>query len=155
MFRPDLGGHELVDNQSHWRNFPLITNDAWVHANMVLLGDALCSVHFSIGSGTRLAMEDSIALYKAFRDVGDDVPRALARFVETRRPVVDKLLDAARNSALWYENFHQLMELDPHELVYSYMTRTGRVDDEHLRKLAPIYMDRLDAHRVGQANRGG
>jgi 2-polyprenyl-6-methoxyphenol hydroxylase-like FAD-dependent oxidoreductase len=148
LFAADLGGHGLTGNKSVWRNFPLIANRDWVHENIVLIGDALCSVHFSIGSGTRLAMEDSIALYKAFREVGDDVKRALARFVATRRPVVEKLLAAARNSALWYEGFHRLMELDPHDLVYSYMTRTGRVDDDHLRRLAPGFMDRFDRHRA-------
>ncbi len=89
----------LSCNRSTWRAFPNIKCASWVHENVVLIGDGAHTAHFSIGSGTRLAMEDSIALYKAFREVGDDVKRALARFVATRRPVVEKLLAAARDDA--------------------------------------------------------
>ena len=148
VFADDLDGHELIDNNSMWRNFPIIANRNWSHRNVVLIGDALRTVHFSVGSGTRLALEDSLALFAAFRDTGDDVVAALARFEETRRPIVEKLLRAAGNSAEWYEHFHEIMELNPHDLVYSYMTRTGRVDDAQLRKIAPRFMALFDAHRA-------
>lgn len=154
VFAPDLGGHDLIDNKSVWRNFPLITNRNWCHGNVVLIGDALRTVHFSVGSGTRLALEDALALFAAFRDRGDDVAGALARFEEVRRPIVEKLLRAAGNSARWYERFHDIMELDPHELVYSYMTRTGRVDDVQLRAIAPRFMAGFDAHRAAKARHG-
>jgi 2-polyprenyl-6-methoxyphenol hydroxylase-like FAD-dependent oxidoreductase len=153
VFAADLGGHELIDNNSIWRNFPIIANRNWSHGNVVLIGDALRTVHFSVGSGTRLALEDSLALFAAFRDRGDDVALALARFEETRRPIVEKLLTAAGNSAEWYEHFHEIMERDPHDLVYSYMTRTGRVDDVQLRKIAPRFMTEYDSHN--DARTGG
>ncbi|MGQ0665090.1 MAG: AMP-binding protein, partial [Pseudomonadota bacterium] len=155
VFAPDLGGHRLIDNKSMWRSFPILTNDNWRHDKLVLIGDALRTVHFSIGSGTRLAMEDALALYSAFRDAGPAVKRALARFEETRRPIVDKLLRAAANSAMWYERFHEIMHLDPHDLVYSYMTRTGRVDEPGLRKIAPRFMAGFDAHRAAKAPPAG
>ncbi|HSG66645.1 MAG TPA: FAD-dependent monooxygenase, partial [Gammaproteobacteria bacterium] len=94
VFAPDLGGQALVSNQSVWRQFPLLTNRRWSVDHVVLIGDALRTVHFSIGSGTRLAFEDAIALDRAFGEAGDDVPRALASFERDRRPVVEKLLAA-------------------------------------------------------------
>ena len=107
---------------------------------MVLIGDALRSVHFSIGSGTRLALEDSIALHRAFETVGDDVQAGLRRFEQERRPVVDKLLAAAANSFEWYERFAELMPLSAVDLAHAYMTRSGRVSDDRLRQIAPKFM---------------
>lgn len=140
VFAPDLGDFGLIDNRSIWRRFPVITCGRWYHERMVLIGDALRTAHFSIGSGTRLAMEDAIALEAALAHEGGHVFRALARFEATRRPVVEKLTEAALLSARWYERFHEMMHLDPYDLVYSYMTRTGRVDDDQLRRLAPRFM---------------
>lgn len=145
LFAPDLNGNGLIANKSIWRRFPVITNRHWIHDNTVLIGDALRSVHFSIGSGTRLALEDAIALYDAFRTMGSDVHAALAEFERQRRPIVDKLLAAAANSFEWYEQFAHLMPLDAHELAYDYMTRSGRVDDAKLRQLAPRFMASYDA----------
>ncbi len=148
VFAPDLGGHGLVANKSIWRRFPVVTNGHWTHDNMVLIGDALRSVHFSIGSGTRLALEDSIALYRAFEAVGDDVQAGLRRFEQERRPVVDKLLAAAANSFEWYERFADLMPLSAVDLAHAYMTRSGRVSDDRLRQIAPRFMATYDAeHR--------
>jgi len=95
VFAPDLDGHPLVSNKSQWRQFPLLSNRTWFSGKFVLIGDALRTVHFSIGSGTRLAFEDAIALDRAFGETGADVPRALAAFERERRPVVEKLLAAA------------------------------------------------------------
>ncbi|MEM7445276.1 MAG: FAD-dependent monooxygenase [Pseudomonadota bacterium] len=147
VFAPDLGGHGLVANKSIWRRFPVVTNQNWTHQNIVLIGDALRSVHFSIGSGTRLALEDSIALFRAFETCGTDVTAGLAEFERQRRPIVDKLLAAAANSFEWYEGFAKLMPLSAHELAYNYMTRSGRVDDDKLRQLAPRFMASYDAER--------
>src|SRR5207302_10932420 len=113
----------------------------------VLLGDALRTVHFSIGSGTRLAFEDAIALDRAFGEAGEDVPAALAAFERERRPVVEKLLAAANASSYWYERLPEKMALEPWQLAYDYMTRSGRMTDERLRELSPKFMARVEAER--------
>ena len=147
VFAPDLGGHPLVSNRSEWRRFPVLACERWSHGNVVLIGDALRSVHFSIGSGTRLAMEDADALATALDETGGRVPDGLARFEAARRPVVDKLLAGAAGSWTWYERLADRMHLAPHELAYDYMTRSGRVSDERLRAIAPRFMDRVSAAR--------
>ena len=145
VFAPDLGGHELVSNKSNWRQFPLLSNAVWRVGNAVLIGDALRSMHFSIGSGTRLAFEDAIALDRAFGDVGEDVPKALAAFERERRPVVEKLFAAASASSYWYEEFPARMaRFDALGLAYDYMTRSGRVTPERLRQQAPRFMQGVD-----------
>jgi 2-polyprenyl-6-methoxyphenol hydroxylase-like FAD-dependent oxidoreductase len=154
VFARDLGGHALESNKSIWRQFPLVRNERWVARRSpsgyaVLLGDALRTVHFSIGSGTRLAFEDAIALERAFAECGENVPRALACFERERRPVVEKLLAAANASSYWYENFPEKMKLEPWQLAYDYMTRSGRMSDERLRGMAPKFMARVDAERRG------
>ena len=138
VFAKDLGGHPIISNNSYWRNFPAIWNQNWSFANVVLLGDALRTAHFSIGSGTRLAMEDAVALFKAFRETGSDVKAALARFQELRLPPMRKIWDAANVSLRWYENMDQLVNtLNPVELAYSYMTRTGRVSHAEVKRRDP------------------
>lgn len=127
VFATDLDGHPLLSNRSNWRNFPVVWNNHWGFDNVVLLGDALRTVHFSIGSGTRMAMEDAIALVKAFRET-DDVREAVARFQQLRLPPVKKIWDAAGASLRWYEQMADHMSLDPVEFAYRYMTRSGRVD---------------------------
>ena len=145
VFEKDLGGHELITNNSIWRNFPDVSNKNWTCGNVVLIGDALRTAHFSIGSGTRLAMEDAIALFRAIKDHGPDVPASLAAFEAARRPIVDKITAAARKSYVWYEAFADHMHQDAYELAYDYMTRSGRIDDERLRGMAPEFMSRYQA----------
>jgi len=140
VFAPDLGGKPLVSNKSLWRNFPLLQNERWFCGNSVLIGDALRTGHFSIGSGTRLALDDAIALARAFEVAGDDVPAALAEFERQRRPVVEKLVAAANQSSYWYERLDDKMALEPRQLAYDYMTRSGRMTDERLRGEAPRFM---------------
>ncbi len=149
VFAPDLEGHEIVSNRSFWRRFPVITNRCWSHHNVVLLGDALRTVHFSIGSGTRLAMEDAIALYRAFADHGGSVRDALEDFESRRRPTTDKLRRAAYTSLAWYEDMDAHVALSPMAFTHSYMTRTGRVDDAQLAKMAPRFMDAYRASGQG------
>ena len=144
VFAPDLGGHKLISNNTTWRCFPVITSEHWVHGNMVLIGDALRSAHFSIGSGTRLAMEDAIALWRAFGEAGSDVPAALAGYETARRPIVEKMTAAARASFEWYEDMASKMDLSPVALARDYMLRSGRIDDARLRRLAPRFMERYD-----------
>ena len=147
VFAADLNGHSLVSNKSIWRQFPLLVTNRWFVGNAVLLGDAQRTVHFSIGSGTRLAFEDAIALDRAFGEAAGDVPRALAAFERERRPIVEKILAAANASSYWYERMAEKMKLKPWQLAYDYMTRSGRMTDERLRELSPKFMARVDAER--------
>jgi 2-polyprenyl-6-methoxyphenol hydroxylase-like FAD-dependent oxidoreductase len=140
IFAETLEGEPLVSNRSIWRNFPVIRNARWSAGNAVLVGDAQRTAHYSIGSGTRLAMEDVIALARAFERHGDDVSAALATFEAERRPVVDKLVAAADASADWYEHFPEHMQLAPHELAMSYIQRSGRISDERLAALSPQFV---------------
>jgi 2-polyprenyl-6-methoxyphenol hydroxylase-like FAD-dependent oxidoreductase len=140
VFAGTLQGNPLVSNRSFWRNFPWIWNDRWSFRNMVLIGDALRTAHFSIGSGTRLALEDALALVKALEATHGDLPAGLACYESARRPVVEKLVAASRRSALWYENFAQHMRLAPLDLAMSYITRSERIDEDRLRGMAPRFM---------------
>ena len=139
VFAKDLDGHRIISNNSQWRNFPAIWNERWSFDNVVLLGDALRTAHFSIGSGTRLAMEDSVALFKAFKEVGtQNVPGALALFQQRRLPPMRKIWEAANASLRWYEDMDRLVRtLAPVEFAYSYMTRTGRVDHAEVTRRDP------------------
>jgi 2-polyprenyl-6-methoxyphenol hydroxylase-like FAD-dependent oxidoreductase len=145
IFADTLRGHALISNKSVWRNFPSIWNERWSVRNMVLVGDALRTAHFSIGSGTRLAMEDAIALAKALDAEPGSIGDGLARYEATRRPIVEKLVAAARASAAWYERFPEHMRLEPLDFAYSYITRSGRVDPERLRQTSPKLMAQYDA----------
>jgi 2-polyprenyl-6-methoxyphenol hydroxylase-like FAD-dependent oxidoreductase len=147
VFAADLAGHRLVSNKSIWRQFPLLSTRRWFADNTVLLGDALRTVHFSIGSGTRLAFEDAIALDRAFAEAGPDVPQALSAFERERRPIVEKIVAAANASSYWYERLAEKMQLKPWELAYDYMTRSGRMSDERLRELSPKFMARVERER--------
>ena len=140
VFAQTLQGHSLVSNRSLWRNFPWIWNDRWSFRNMVLLGDALHTAHYSIGSGTRLALEDALALVKALEDEPHNVIAALAHYEGKRRPVVEKLVAASRRSALWYERFADHMRLAPLDLAMSYITRSERVHEDRLRAMSPKFM---------------
>ena len=151
IFAEALGERLLVSNKSVWRNFPWVWNEHWSHKNMVLIGDALHSAHFSIGSGTRLAIEDAIALVKAL-EAEAHVTTALARYEAERKPIVKKLVTAARTSAEWYEHFAEHMRLEMMDFAHSYITRSGRIDDARLRTMAPNFMARYEAERNGGAS---
>jgi 2-polyprenyl-6-methoxyphenol hydroxylase-like FAD-dependent oxidoreductase len=153
VFAASLDGHGLISNKSVWRNFPWVWNERWSFKNMVLIGDALHSAHFSIGSGTRLAIEDAIALTKAL-EAERGIDAALARYQSERQPVVKKLVTAARTSADWYARFPEHMKLDLMDFAYSYITRSGRIDDARLRAMAPSFMARYEASRPHSAGGG-
>ena len=146
VFAATLDGHALVSNKSVWRNFPWIWNERWSFKKIVLIGDALHSAHFSIGSGTRLAIEDAIALVKAL-EAERDIPASLDRYQTERKPVVKKLVTAARTSAAWYEKFPEHMKLGLTDFAYSYITRSGRIDDARLRAMSPAFMARYEASK--------
>ena len=143
VFAEALGERLLVSNKSVWRNFPWVWNEHWSYKNMVLIGDALHSAHFSIGSGTRLAIEDAIALARAL-EAEAHVATALARYEAERKPVVKKLVTAARTSADWYEHFPDHMKRDLMEFAFSYITRSGRIDHARLRAMSPAFMARYE-----------
>ena len=139
VFARDLDGHKLLSNNSKWINFLLVRNANWYFDNVVLLGDALHTAHFSIGSGTKLAMEDAIALAQCFNhtaDVGD----ALRHFETERKPIIGAYQAAAQESMLWFENAKTYMHLSPIELAYVLMTRSGRIDHETLRRRDPNFI---------------
>ncbi|MDQ5835315.1 MAG: FAD-dependent monooxygenase [Acidobacteriota bacterium] len=139
VFDADLEGHELLSNNSRWINFLLVKNGRWSRAGVVLLGDALHTAHFSIGSGTKLAMEDSIALFRLFA-AGLDVAHALAEFERTRRPVVEEYQQAAHESRLWFENVKDYIHLPPTQFAFSLMTRSKRVTYESLKRRDPAFI---------------
>jgi 2-polyprenyl-6-methoxyphenol hydroxylase-like FAD-dependent oxidoreductase len=145
VFAATLDGHTLVSNRSVWRTFPVVRNERWSAGTVALVGDALHTAHFSIGSGTRLAMEDAIALAGALRDHPHDVRDALGAFEAARRPVVEKLVDAANASGDWYERFPEHMRLPPWEFAMSYIQRSGRIDRERLRRLSPRFVAGYEA----------
>ncbi len=149
VFAKDLAGHPLLSNKSLWLNFRIVTNQWWSYRNIVLLGDALRTVHFSIGSGTRMALEDAIALYHAFQQTAD-VSAALKTFEQAHRPDVDKMLGIAERSYAWYEAFHEKLQLDPLPFAYDYMMRNGRFNDSILRQRAPHFMANYDAYMAAK-----
>jgi anthraniloyl-CoA monooxygenase len=144
VFARDLDGQPLLSNNSKWINFLLVKNPHWSFENVVLLGDALHTAHFSIGSGTKLALEDAIALHQCFEKT-NDVRAAVADFESTRKPVIDKYQAAAHESMQWFENARQYMHLPPIELAFALMTRSGRVDYEDLRRRDPEFIASYEA----------
>ena len=139
VFANDLDGQPLLSNNSKWLNFVNVKNAHWSDGNIVLLGDALHTAHFSIGSGTKLALEDAIALKQCF-DRNADVSAALAEFENVRKPIIEEYQAAARESCEWFENARAYMHLSPLELAYALMTRSGRVDHEKLRTSDPEFI---------------
>lgn len=152
VFAQALDGHSLISNNSVWRQFPIVHNERWsvrkTGLRAVLMGDALHTAHFSIGSGTRLAMEDAIALDKALAAHRGDIDAALAAYETGRRPILEKLVTGANGSADWYEHFSEHMRLAPADFAMSYVTRSGRIDLERLRKLSPAFVARYECARA-------
>ena len=147
VFAQTLDGHALISNNSIWRQFPIVHNERWSVHRTVLIGDALHTAHFSIGSGTRLAMEDAIALDRALAVHPDDIGAALAAYEAARRPILEKLVAGANGSAAWYEQFPGHMKLVPLDFAMSYATRSGRVDLDRLRALSPVFVNRFELER--------
>jgi anthraniloyl-CoA monooxygenase len=144
VFEKDLDHEALLSNNFvRWLNFPLVKNRRWHHKNIVLLGDALHTAHFSIGSGTKLALEDSIALARCFQP-GVEVEAALEEFERARKPVIDEYQEAAYSSLLLFENAGDEMPLDPIELAYKLMTRSKKIDYEKLKKRDPAFIAAYD-----------
>ncbi|PCH94534.1 MAG: monooxygenase [Rhodobacteraceae bacterium] len=147
IFKGVLKGTSLVTNKSMWRQFPRLWCENWVSGRHVLLGDSVHTAHFSIGSGTRLALEDAIALVQALVD-HDDVDVALAAYQEKRQPIARKIVDAANTSASWYESFGEKMQLAPLDFAHDYLMRSGRMTEERLRKVAPKFAAEYAAQKA-------
>ena len=136
-FAQDLDGNALLSNKSNWFRYTIVKNKNWHYKNIVLMGDALRTGHPSVGSGTRLAMQDSIALFDAYKKCGPDVPAMLEEYVKIRQPGSDSLQKAAIKSTEWYEDLGPKLHLDPISFAYDYLTRSGRVDHAEVRKRDP------------------
>lgn len=132
VFCEELDGHPLIANRSLWRNFPTIRNATWVMGNVVLVGDAKATAHFSIGSGTKLAMEDAIALFEALRHTGQ-VQSALAHYDAARREEVEKTQHAADVSLSWFENMPRYWGMDPLQFAFGVMSRSKQITYENVR----------------------
>jgi len=145
LFAETLQGASLISNNSLWRRFPDVACTRWFNGNEVLVGDALHTAHYSIGSGTRLAMEDVIALVRALDENDWNVTAALPAYQAARQPVLETLVTAARQSCDWYEAFDRHMELDPWPFAQSYMQRAGRIDANRLKRIAPRFASEIEA----------
>jgi anthraniloyl-CoA monooxygenase len=151
IFARELAGAPLLANNFvRWVNFPLVKTRRWHHGRAVLVGDAAHTAHFSIGSGTKLALEDAIALSAALRDAAD-VPAALEAYQRARKPAVDAFQAAALRSLLWLENVDAQLHLDPVPFTYRHMMRSQRVGYARLRAMDPAFAARYDAWREAQA----
>jgi anthraniloyl-CoA monooxygenase len=142
-FAEVLDGHPLVGNRSRWIGFVTVTNRTWHHGKVVLLGDAAHTAHFSIGSGTKLAMEDAIALAGAL-DRHRDLDTALARYEGERRPAVERTQAAAAASRTWFERWPRWSGFPPPQFAFSLLARSGRVSHANLRRRDPGFVDALD-----------
>jgi anthraniloyl-CoA monooxygenase len=138
LFADHLAGHRLLANRSIWRSFPTVKNERWHHENVVLVGDAAHTAHFSIGSGTKLAMEDAIALHAAFQEHGTkDVPKVLAAYEAARRVDVLKTQKAAQTSLEWFENSRRYLPQPPLQFTFNLMTRSKRITYDNLERRDP------------------
>ncbi|MGH7565781.1 MAG: FAD-dependent monooxygenase, partial [Gemmatimonadota bacterium] len=143
LFATELDGHALIANRSVWRSFPTLTCGAWSHENVVLIGDAAHTAHFSVGSGTKLAMEDAIALVAAL-GAHASVPAALAAYQEERRPLVASLQRAAKASLVWFEGTERYMETEPIQFAFNLLTRSLRITHEDMKTRDPAFTARVD-----------
>ena len=154
LFADELDGHPLIRNRSVWRQFPTIVNRRWSAGNVVLIGDAAHTAHFSVGSGTRLAMLDAIALAKAMEGLDEpgrvaradrrDLAAALTAYEDERRRPVESLQRAAQASLQWFEDTERYFRLEPPQFAFSLLTRSLRISHENLRERDPEFVDRVD-----------
>ncbi len=144
VFADDLKGKPLLTNKSEWISFPTVSNRTWRWRNIVLLGDAAHTADFTIGSGTKLAMEDSIALANAFERHGENLDAALNDYELERRPVVDSLQRAAAESSRYFETTARYEHFEPMQFVYYLITRSGRISYDELRRRDSSFVDAVD-----------
>jgi anthraniloyl-CoA monooxygenase len=150
LFAEDLGHHRLLSNRSIWLRFLRVRNESWHHGNTVLLGDAAHTAHFTIGSGTKLAMEDAVGLANAFVRHREIEP-ALVDFERERQPVVERFQEAAGDSAAWFERVGRSTHLEPIQFAFRLLTRSGRITHANLGLRDPAFVRVLDAWFAGAA----
>ncbi|HZD67431.1 MAG TPA: FAD-dependent monooxygenase, partial [Actinomycetes bacterium] len=155
LFRPELGEHKLLSNRSIWFTFVTLRNRNWHHGNIVLLGDAAHTAHFTIGSGTKLAMEDAISLANAFLRHPADLDAALTHYELERQPVVERLQEAARESATYFESVSRYAHLEPIQFAFNLLTRSGRITHLELEKRDPRFVASVDRWFARAAGGGG
>ncbi|GHH28156.1 bifunctional salicylyl-CoA 5-hydroxylase/oxidoreductase [Lentzea cavernae] len=144
LFAEELDGHEVFANNSKWLSFATVRNERWHHGNLVLVGDAAHTAHFSIGSGTKLAMEDSLALAACLHE-HHDVEAALTAYEVERRPVVESTQRAAQASLEWFENIGMYADQEPTRFCFNLLTRSRRITYDNLRTRDREFADRVDA----------
>ncbi|MCY6381325.1 bifunctional salicylyl-CoA 5-hydroxylase/oxidoreductase [Hoeflea prorocentri] len=159
IFAKHLGGHPLMSNANHirgsaWLNFPRVLCERWSHENIVLLGDAAATAHFSIGSGSKLAMESAVALADYLHSE-PSMSAAFERYEDERRVEVLRLQSAARNSTEWFENVERYLHLDPVQFNYSLLTRSQRISHENLRIRDKDWMERAEGWFQARAGANG
>jgi anthraniloyl-CoA monooxygenase len=145
LFGEELQGHRLMSNRSLWTSFLLVRNESWHRGNVVLIGDAAHTAHFSIGSGTKLAMEDAIALAQAFLRHPRDLERALVDYELERQPVVERFQQAAGESAAYFARVGRYAHMDPMPFAFNLLTRSGRITHANLAQRDPQFVRVLDA----------
>ena len=145
IFAEELDGYDVLANNSKWLNFTTVRNRSWRHGNIVLLGDAAHTAHFSIGSGTKLAMEDSLALAACLHE-HTDLETALVAYETERRPVVESTQRAAQASLEWFEQIGQYKDQDPTQFAFNLLTRSRRITQENLRLRDPEFANAVDRH---------
>ena len=155
LFADVLDGHALIANNSKWIDFVTVRNAAWRHENVVLLGDAAHTAHFSIGSGTKLAMEDAIALAWAFKQRGQDIRGALQAYEDERRPIVESTQRAAQGSLEWFEGIARYVGQEPLVFAFNLLTRSRRITYGELRVRDPGYVAKVDRAFAAQVARDG
>ena len=154
LFGDALDGHAVLSNNSRWVTFTTVRNATWRHENVVLLGDAAHTAHFSIGSGTKLAMEDALALAACMHEFAD-VTTALGAYEAERKPVVDSTQRAAQASLEWFEDLGQYTHQEPLQFAFNIMTRSRRVTYDNLRLRDPEFVDRVDRWFADHERRAG
>jgi anthraniloyl-CoA monooxygenase len=143
VFAEQLNGHSLLSNRSLWLSFVTVRNATWHHRNVVLLGDAAHTAHYSVGSGTKMAMEDAIALAEAFR-LHDSFEAAVTYYERAREPVVEGIQQAARESYTYFENIDRYARMEPMQFTFNLLTRSGRITYDNLRARDPRFLDSAD-----------
>jgi anthraniloyl-CoA monooxygenase len=154
IFAAELQGHRLTGNRSLWRNFPTIANRTWVMGNVVLLGDAKATAHYSIGSGTKLAMEDAIALFQAL-EAHADLPSALADYDLGRREEVEKTQHAANVSLAWFEQMGRYWGMAPEQFAFGVMSRSKQITYENLKLRDAAFVERVERWFLDEVRRAG
>jgi len=149
LFAPELAGHKLLSNRSLWISFVTVRCASWHHGKVVLLGDAAHTAHFTIGSGTKLAMEDAVALAGALQRHPGELQAALTDYELERQPVVERFQEAARESAAWFENVRRYDGFDPVQFAFNLLTRSGRIGHLELTKRDARFVATVDRFIAG------